>query len=81
MRPTPDHVLDATGLICPEPVMLLHSRVRDIEKGDVLHVIATDPSTQRDIPKFCTFLGHELLAHDKVGEEFHFLLRKQEAPG
>jgi tRNA 2-thiouridine synthesizing protein A len=78
MLPNPDHVLDATGLHCPEPVMLLHSRVRDARVGDVLHVVATDPSTERDIPRFCTFLGHELLAQERVGDEYHFLLRKQD---
>jgi len=57
--------------------MLLHSRFRDIATGDVLHLVATDPSTERDIPKFCMFLGHELLAQEQVGDEYHFLLRKQ----
>src|SRR5690606_18541258 len=51
--------LDASGLFCPEPVMMLHNRIRDIEKGEVLEMLATDPSTTRDVPKFCLFLGHE----------------------
>lgn len=54
-------VLDARGLLCPEPVMLLHKRVRELVTGGELVVLATDPSTTRDIPKFCRFLGHELL--------------------
>lgn len=54
-------ILDATGLYCPEPVMMLHNRVRDMGLGEIVTVLATDPSTQRDIPKFCQFLGHELL--------------------
>ena len=58
-----DALLDASGLNCPEPVMMLHNKVRDLPAGDVLKVIATDPSTQRDIPKFCVFLGHELVDH------------------
>jgi tRNA 2-thiouridine synthesizing protein A len=74
----PDHVLDATGLLCPEPVMLLHNRIRDIAAGETLQVMATDPSTERDIPRFCTFLGHELLQQDRVGDQYHYLLRKQE---
>lgn len=52
--------LDAQGLMCPEPVMLLHKCMREIQVGESVKVIATDPSTQRDIPKFCQFLGHEL---------------------
>lgn len=54
-------LLDARGLLCPEPVMMLHKRVRELAAGAELVVLATDPSTQRDIPKFCRFLGHELL--------------------
>lgn len=72
----PDHTLDATGLYCPEPVMLLHNIMRDIIAGDVVEVLATDPSTTRDIPKFCTFLGHELLAQEEEADRYRYLLRK-----
>lgn len=70
--------LDARGLYCPEPVMMLHNKVRDMKPGDVLEVIATDPSTTRDIPKFCNFLGHELLAQEtqSEGKEYRYLIRK-----
>ncbi|MDX1732853.1 MAG: sulfurtransferase TusA [Halioglobus sp.] len=71
-----DHFLDATGLNCPEPVMLLHNTVRDMAVGEVVEVVATDPSTRRDIPKFCTFLGHELLAQAEIDQVYCFLLRK-----
>jgi tRNA 2-thiouridine synthesizing protein A len=73
----PDHILDATGLYCPEPVMLLHNRIRDIAVGETLQVLATDPSTERDIPKFCRFLGHELLQQDQFDGRYRYLLRKQ----
>jgi len=75
----PDYILDATGLLCPEPVMLLHNRIRDMAAGETLQVLATDPSTERDIPRFCTFLGHKLLRHERVDNQYHFLLRKQES--
>ncbi len=72
-----DHQLDARGLYCPEPVMLLHKAVREMQSGELLAVQATDPSTQRDIPRFCTFLGHELVEERGEGNEFHYLIRKQ----
>ncbi|GGO75811.1 sulfurtransferase TusD [Marinobacterium nitratireducens] len=72
----PDHVMDACGLFCPEPVMLLHNRVRELAPGEVLQVLATDPSTQRDIPKFCNFLGHELLAQEVESDQYSYLIRK-----
>jgi tRNA 2-thiouridine synthesizing protein A len=63
-----DHVLDASGLYCPEPVMMLHNKIREVGSGEVLKVMATDPSTQRDIPKFCIFLGHELIDEQHGGD-------------
>jgi tRNA 2-thiouridine synthesizing protein A len=76
MTDTPDHILDARGLYCPEPVMLLHNRVRDMAVGELLEVLATDPSTQRDIPKFCSFLGHELMLEEAGDDNFRYLIRK-----
>ncbi len=70
------HTLDTTGLTCPEPVMMLHNVVRDATAGDKIIVIATDPSTVRDIPKFCTFLGHPLLESRQEGVLFIFELQK-----
>lgn len=70
-------VLDARGLLCPEPVMLLHKRVRELADGDELLVLATDPSTTRDIPKFCRFLGHALLEESQSEDGlFRYRLRK-----
>lgn len=72
------HRLDARGLYCPEPVMMLHNKVREMAAGELLEVIATDPSTQRDIPKFCRFLGHELVVQETgpAEGEFRYVIRK-----
>ena len=72
----PHHHLDATGLLCPEPVMMLHGKVRDMAPGEVLEVRATDPSTERDIPKFCQFLGHELVKQLEEDDLFIYLIRR-----
>ena len=53
--------IDATGLKCPEPIMLLHKAIRESDDGDFIEMKATDPSTERDVDKFCEFLGHKLL--------------------
>lgn len=73
---TPVATLDACGLFCPEPVMLLHNKIRDIESGAVLEILATDPSTTRDVPKFCHFLGHELLESAERDGKYCYLIRK-----
>ena len=69
--------VDACGLFCPEPVMLLHNRIRDLAGGEQLRVTATDPSTTRDIPKFCLYLGHELLEQEQRGGKYIYLIRKK----
>lgn len=56
--------------------MMLHNKIRDIESGTILKVIATDPSTQRDIPKFCGFLGHQLLEQTATEKTYCYLIQK-----
>ena len=48
-----------------------------LEADDVVTVLATDPSTRRDITRFCEFLGHELLADEERDGEYSFRIRKQ----
>lgn len=62
------HHLDTQGLICPEPVMMLHRTIRKAEGGEVIEILATDPATTRDIPNFCRHLGHELLNQEVIAE-------------
>lgn len=71
-----DSQLDTCGLFCPEPVMMLHGKIRDMAAGETVEVLATDPATVRDIPKFCTFLGHELVSQEESGEHYIYRIRK-----
>lgn len=71
-----DQYLDTQGLLCPEPVMMLHAAVRELKIGEVLEMLATDPSTLRDVPKFCLFLGHELLSKSERGASLVYIIRK-----
>ena len=57
--------------------MMLHNIIRDVAVGEVIEVWATDPATTRDIPKFCSFLGHELLLQEERDGKFFYLLQKQ----
>ena len=60
--------------------MMLHTQIRAMTSGECVRVLATDPSTQRDIPKFCNFLGHALLeqhvATESGSEQFVYLIQK-----
>ncbi len=66
LTPLSNPVLNTIGLICPEPIMLLHKTIRAMQTGETLTVVATDPATTRDIPNFCRHLGHTLLLMDEL---------------
>ena len=72
----PQESIDAIGLRCPEPMMLLHAAMRRLAPGQELTIRATDPSTERDVPNFCEFLGHVLLIARREGDEFLYRIRK-----
>ena len=73
---SPDHTLDAQGLRCPEPVMMVRKTVRNMQPGETLLIIADDPATTRDIPGFCTFMEHELVAQQTEALPYRYLIRK-----
>ncbi|MEN3752798.1 sulfurtransferase TusA [Mangrovibacter yixingensis] len=74
---SPDHMLDAQGLRCPEPVMMVRKMVRSMQTGETLLILADDPATTRDIPGFCRFMEHELVAQSTEALPYRYLLRKQ----
>lgn len=69
-------VLEAEGLRCPEPVMMVRKTIRKMQDGEVLLVKADDPSTVRDIPSFCRFMDHQLIAEKTDSAPFQYLIKK-----
>ncbi|GLR71361.1 sulfurtransferase TusA [Agaribacter marinus] len=71
-----DRELDALGLRCPEPVMMVRLEVRKMKDGETLCIVADDPATTRDIPSFCRFMEHQLLRSDTQSIPYKFLIKK-----
>ena len=67
----PDKTLDALGLRCPEPVMMVRKTVRHMDDGQ-----GAAPATTRDIPGFCRFMDHQLIAQETEQAPYRYLLRK-----
>ena len=59
--------------------MLVRNCIRELDQGEVLHVVATDPSTHRDFSDFCRFMGHEMLQADVDGEILQYWIKKNDA--
>ncbi len=71
---TYDAELDATGLLCPLPVLKARKRLQALQSGQVLKMRADDPAAVVDVPHFCAEQGHELLKQvDESGTQVYFL--------
>ncbi|MCP1065664.1 sulfurtransferase TusA [Serratia symbiotica] len=71
-----DQTLDALGLRCPEPVMMVRKTVRHMNNGETLLIITDDLTTTSDIPGFCRFMDHTLVAQETDKAPYRYLLRK-----
>lgn len=70
------HQIDAIGLRCPEPIMMIRKMLREMKSGDVVKIIADDPSTTWDIPSFCRHMDHELLASQTETVPYSYFIKK-----
>jgi tRNA 2-thiouridine synthesizing protein A len=71
-----DHALDALGLRCPEPVMMVRLTIRKMASGETLLIQCDDHSTTRDIPSFCRFMEHELIAKQVDEKPYLYVIKK-----
>ena len=70
-----DNELDASGLLCPLPVLKARKRLQAMQPGQVLRMLATDPAAIIDVPHFCAESGHELLQAREEGDTQIYLIR------
>jgi tRNA 2-thiouridine synthesizing protein A len=73
----PDSTLDATGLLCPLPVLKARRALKAVPPGGILEVLATDPGATKDFQHFCQTTGCEMLeSGEQPGGVLRFVLRK-----
>lgn len=73
-----DQVLDATGLLCPMPVVKAGKTMKGMEPGTILKIIATDRGAIADFPAWADDTGNELLGWHEEGGSLVFFIRKGE---
>jgi tRNA 2-thiouridine synthesizing protein A len=72
-----DRELDARGLNCPLPILRAKKALAELNSGQVLKVLATDPGALRDFQAFSKQTGHQLVSHSEERKEFTFFMRKK----
>jgi len=59
-----DATLDATGKLCPIPIIWTAERIKSLAVGQILEVLATDEAILDDLPAWCHATGHEFLGFE-----------------
>lgn len=72
-----DKEIDTRGLNCPLPILRAKKALSDLESGQLLKVVATDPGSVRDFQAFARQTGNELVEQQQVGNELIHVLRRR----
>ncbi|HLX82070.1 MAG TPA: sulfurtransferase TusA family protein [Burkholderiales bacterium] len=72
-----DKEIDTRGLNCPLPILRTKKALADVQSGQVLKVVSTDPGSVKDFETFAKQTGHALLQHAEANGEFTFFMKKK----
>jgi tRNA 2-thiouridine synthesizing protein A len=72
-----DASLDSKGLMCPMPIVKLAKKIKEMQVGQVLELIADDPGAKEDVPAWCQRTQNELVETRQEGNVFYFYIRKK----
>lgn len=78
VQPEADQEIDARGLNCPLPILRTKKALAQLESGQVLAVLTTDPHAARDFQAFCQQTGNALLAQQMRDDtvQVHYVRRR-----
>jgi tRNA 2-thiouridine synthesizing protein A len=69
-------VVDARGLSCPLPVIRAKKGIGEVQVGEVVEVLATDPGSMADFQAWTRSTGHELVKAEHEADRYRFWIRR-----
>ncbi|HMN74606.1 MAG TPA: sulfurtransferase TusA family protein [Burkholderiaceae bacterium] len=69
--------LDTRGLNCPLPILKAKKALSEMQSGELLEVVSTDPGSMRDFQAFARQTGNELVEQSNAGQDFVHVLRRR----
>ncbi|WP_348666598.1 sulfurtransferase TusA [Arsenophonus symbiont of Ornithomya chloropus] len=72
-----NQILDIQGLRCPESMMMIRKKIRQIRINEKLFIITNDPSVIVDIPAFCRFMQHDLILQETQKLPYCYVILKK----
>lgn len=76
-----DMLIDARGLACPMPLIKTRQALMVTESGTTICLLATDPTSKRDVEMFIDATGHKLLRKEKRDDVFLYVIQKVDLSG
>ena len=71
-----DATLDCVGLYCPMPIAHTANKLKELETGQVLEILADDEGIKEDMPAWCRITGNELLGIEEEAGVYKAYVRK-----
>jgi TusA-related sulfurtransferase len=71
-----DKVMDLKGLPCPMPVVKVSKGIKEVEIGQVIEAISTDPGSLTDFPAWARSSGNEILKTEQDNGEIRFFIKR-----
>ncbi|MGQ9465210.1 MAG: sulfurtransferase TusA family protein, partial [bacterium] len=68
--------LDARGLSCPMPIVKLSQTIKEMDLGDIIEVLASDPSFVPDVEAWCRKTGQTLIEINETPNLIKAYIRK-----
>ncbi len=68
--------LDMTGCFCPEPIIRISEEIANIGLGEIMEMLADDPSAGSDMKSWAKRTGHELVLVEESDGVARFLVRR-----
>jgi tRNA 2-thiouridine synthesizing protein A len=74
--PVADRTLDCTGLLCPVPIVKLSKAIKEIEPGQTILLLATDPGSRPDMAAWQRRTKNDVTVMEPEGKTFRFFIRR-----
>ncbi len=71
-----DETLDCIGLYCPMPIANTANKLKELEVGQVLEILADDEGIKEDMPAWCRTTGHELVGMEEEAGQYKVYVKK-----
>ena len=69
-------VLDLKGLACPMPIVKVSKGIKEVEVGQVIEALSTDPGSMTDFPAWAKTSGNEILKTEQADKLFKFYIKR-----